>query len=215
MLKPCSSSAAILRSTSEWADTTETCMSRCAKVALQAHTETSVCTIRLGLACHIVRSLHCKYILRLRFGLVITQCCNSPASFPKLFRIPVLCKVVWLQDEAGLLMQLDAIQGSGTIIIISNLRRNSADQLELDFDADASDIRIAADPPEEGSASPAPNYQQSRATQPKEVCAASHLCAVYWCFIVCCMPVIAKTKLACSTSPSLFIPHPKCFLCQH
>lgn len=73
------------------------------------------------------------------------------------------------QDEAGLLMQLDAIQGSGTIIIISNLRRNSADQLELDFDADASDIRIAADPPEEGSASPAPNYQQSRATQPKEV----------------------------------------------
>ncbi|DBA69825.1 TPA: hypothetical protein ACH3X2_012544 [Trebouxia sp. C0005] len=73
------------------------------------------------------------------------------------------------QDEAGLLMQLDAIQGTGTIIIISNLRRNSADQLELDFDADASDIRIAADPPEEGSASPATNYQQSRATQPKEV----------------------------------------------
>ena len=76
---------------------------------------------------------------------------------------------VCLQDEAGLLMQLDAIQGTGTIIIISNLRRNSADQLELDFDADASDIRIAADPPEEGSASPASNYQQSRATQPKEV----------------------------------------------
>lgn len=73
------------------------------------------------------------------------------------------------QDEAGLLMQLDAIQGTGTIIIISNLRRNSADQLELDFDADASDIRIAADLPEEGSTSPVPNYQQSRATQPKEV----------------------------------------------
>ena len=65
-------------------------------------------------------------------------------------------------------MQLDAIQGTGTIIIISNLRRNSADQLELDFDADASDIRIAADLPEEGSNSPVPNYQQSRATQPKE-----------------------------------------------
>jgi hypothetical protein len=81
----------------------------------------------------------------------------------------VLCKMVCLQDEAGLLMQLDAIQGTGTIIIISNLRRNSADQLELDFDADASDIRIAADPPEEGSVSPGPNYQQSRATQPKEV----------------------------------------------
>ena len=76
---------------------------------------------------------------------------------------------VCVQDEAGLLMQLDAIQGTGTIIIISNLRRNSAHQLELDFDADDSDIRIAADPPEEGSASPAPNYQQSRATQPKEV----------------------------------------------
>lgn len=74
-----------------------------------------------------------------------------------------------VQEEAGLLMQLDAIQGTGTIIIISNLRRNSADQLELDFDGDASDIRIAADPPEEGSASPAQNYQQSRATQPKEV----------------------------------------------
>ncbi|KAL3161926.1 hypothetical protein ABBQ38_009009 [Trebouxia sp. C0009 RCD-2024] len=73
------------------------------------------------------------------------------------------------QDEAGLLMQLDAIQGTGTIIIISNLRRNSAHQLELDFDADASDIRIAADLPEQGSTSPVPNYQQSRATQPKEV----------------------------------------------
>ncbi|KAL3141327.1 hypothetical protein ABBQ32_004913 [Trebouxia sp. C0010 RCD-2024] len=73
------------------------------------------------------------------------------------------------QDEAGLLMQLDAIQGTGTIIIISNLRRNSADQLELDFDADASDIRISADLPENGSTSPVPNYQQSRATQPKEV----------------------------------------------
>lgn len=73
-----------------------------------------------------------------------------------------------MQDEAGLLMQLDAIQGTGTIIIISNLRRNSADQLELDFDADASDIRIAADLPEQGSTSPVPNYQQSRATQPKE-----------------------------------------------
>lgn len=73
-----------------------------------------------------------------------------------------------MQDEAGLLMQLDAIQGTGTIIIISNLRRNSADQLELDFDADASDIRISADLPENGSTSPVPNYQQSRATQPKE-----------------------------------------------
>ena len=76
-----------------------------------------------------------------------------------------------MQDEAGLLMQLDAIQGTGTIIIISNLRRNSADQLELDFDADASDIRIAADLPEQGSNSPVPNYQQSRATQPKEASA--------------------------------------------
>ena len=76
-----------------------------------------------------------------------------------------------MQDEAGLLMQLDAIQGTGTIIIISNLRHNSADQLELDFDADASDIRIAADLPEQGSNSPVPNYQQSRATQPKEASA--------------------------------------------
>ena len=75
-----------------------------------------------------------------------------------------------LQDEEGLLMQLDAIQGTGTIVIISNLRRNTADQLELDFDADASDIRIAVDHPEAGSTSPPTNYQQTRATQPKEVC---------------------------------------------
>ena len=75
-----------------------------------------------------------------------------------------------LQDEAGLLMQLDAIQGTGTIVIISNLRRNTADQLELDFDADTSDIRIAVDHPEAGSTSPPTNYQQTRATQPKEVC---------------------------------------------
>ena len=33
-------------------------MSHCAKFALQTHTETSVCTIPLSLACHIVQSLH-------------------------------------------------------------------------------------------------------------------------------------------------------------
>lgn len=93
------------------------------------------------------------------------------------------------QDEAGLLMQLDAIQGTGTIIIISNLRRNSAHQLELDFDADASDIRIAADLPEAGSSSPVPNYQQSRATQPKEVsmvCAPRTLASGWHPIWLCC-----------------------------
>ena len=90
-----------------------------------------------------------------------------------------------VQDEAGLLMQLDAIQGTGTIIIISNLRRNSADQLELDFDADASDIRIAADLPEEGSTSPVPNYQQSRATQPKEASICCSLPLRHWVTNLC------------------------------
>jgi hypothetical protein len=118
---------------------------------------------------------------------------------------------VCLQDEAGLLMQLDAIQGTGTIIIISNLRRNSAHQLELDFDADASDIRIAADPPEEGSVSPAPNYQQSRATQPKEVwlhCQSSLCCVLGLPLCATCLSLqkqilFAQLLLACCLQTSL------------
>ena len=44
---------------------------------------------------------------------------------------------MWLeQDEESMLLQLDAVPEHGTIVIISNLRRDETGRLELDFDTD-------------------------------------------------------------------------------
>jgi hypothetical protein len=74
-----------------------------------------------------------------------------------------------LQDEDSLLLQLDAIPECGTIIIISNLRRNGR-QFELDFLANPHDIRISSDEPfEDDEQEGSQTFQQSRPAQPRGV----------------------------------------------
>eukprot|EP00232_Nephroselmis_pyriformis_P029222 CAMPEP_0182871118 /NCGR_PEP_ID=MMETSP0034_2-20130328/10935_1 /TAXON_ID=156128 /ORGANISM="Nephroselmis pyriformis, Strain CCMP717" /LENGTH=434 /DNA_ID=CAMNT_0025003649 /DNA_START=5 /DNA_END=1306 /DNA_ORIENTATION=+ len=75
-------------------------------------------------------------------------------------------------DEARMLAQLEAIPQTGTIIIISNLRKNG-DSLELDVNTDRYDIRIAPDNDDEVGGAVAgagrKNFQQQRAAQPREI----------------------------------------------
>ncbi|KAJ7517023.1 hypothetical protein O6H91_21G008800 [Diphasiastrum complanatum] len=72
--------------------------------------------------------------------------------------LQAICNYSIFPDEASLLSQLDAIPGTGAILIISNLRRHEG-VLELDFKTDPHDIRIT-------TAITNSHYQQLRPNQP-------------------------------------------------
>ncbi|CAL8469147.1 g8688 [Coccomyxa elongata] len=69
------------------------------------------------------------------------------------------------QDEESLLAQLAAMPDTGTIVIISGLRRDEAGALELDFDTDTNDIRIARDIAYGNEEKGMENFQQMRSGQ--------------------------------------------------
>ncbi|KAJ7515187.1 hypothetical protein O6H91_22G004200 [Diphasiastrum complanatum] len=72
--------------------------------------------------------------------------------------LQAICNYSIFPDEASILSQLDAIPGTGAILIISNLRRHEG-VLELDFKTDPHDIRIT-------TAITNAHYQQLRPNQP-------------------------------------------------
>ncbi|XP_024514720.1 MORC family CW-type zinc finger protein 4 [Selaginella moellendorffii] len=72
--------------------------------------------------------------------------------------LQAICTYSIFPDEASILAQLDAIPGTGTILIISNLRRHEG-ILEMDYKTDPHDIRITSE-------ITSSHYQQLRPNQP-------------------------------------------------
>mmetsp|Transcript_13925 Transcript_13925/g.39425 ORF Transcript_13925/g.39425 Transcript_13925/m.39425 type:complete len:645 (+) Transcript_13925:244-2178(+) len=96
--------------------------------------------------------------------------CINPHSKETQESLSAIVTYSVFKDEDSLLLQLDAIPECGTIIIVSNLRRNGH-QFELDFVSDPHDIRITKDEPFDGEEAEGKGltFQQSRPIQPRQV----------------------------------------------